>query len=146
MSAISIQSYAGLIKTLPVSNQAFTVKASNWENQLGEHHYTALFKGTKSILISRKDIFDTGNPELLMLKTILWGYPKGMRGSNFKNIYKQLDKLTAILAVTNTATLKIEDVADMQNQLNAISGLGLSTYSKLLYFSNLDLEAFPHLY
>lgn len=145
MSSLSIQNYADLIKMLPVADQAFTVKASNWKKRLSGNHYTELFKGEKSICISRQDIHNTKDSELLILKTILWGYPKGMRGSNFENIYKQLDKLTEILAVSNTATLKIDDVAVMQNELIKIKGLGLSTYSKLLYFSDFRFGNIPAL-
>lgn len=137
--------YIHLIQSLPVSDQAFTIKASNWQKALSDFHFQEIFNGAENICLSRKDLHDTNNVELFILKTILWGYPKGMRGKNFENIYKSLSTLSRILNVHDRAFLKTDDLYELQNKLQKIEGLGLSTYSKLLYFRDFKFNGLPAL-
>lgn len=141
----NIKNYINLIQSLPVAQQAFTVKASNWQKSLSDIHFQEIFKGSESICLSRNDVHDTNNLELFILKTILWGYPKGMRGKNFENIYKNLNTLSEILNVPNRVFLKKDDLSELQGKLNKIEGLGLSTYSKLLYFRDFKFDGVPAL-
>ncbi len=142
---MTIINYNSLIKSLPVSDQAFTVKTDNWKNALSENHFQKLFKGEANICLSREDVHDTNNLELFILKAILWGYPKGMRGHNFKNIYGSIDHLSEILNVPERGFLTMDDLPVLQKQLNRITGLGLSTYSKLLYFRDFKFDGVPAL-
>ena len=142
---ISLKNYTQLILSLPVSDQAFTIKASNWQNELSDFHFQEIFNGSENICLSRKDVHDTNDIELFILKTILWGYPKGMRGKNFENIYRNLNALSQILNVSDRAFLKTDDLYELQNKLHKIEGLGLSTYSKLLYFRDFKFDGVPAL-
>ena len=142
---MTIRKYTQLIQSLPASDQAFTIKASNWQKALSDFHFQEIFNGTENICVSRKDVHDTNNIELFILKTILWGYPKGMRGKNFENIYKNLEALSEILNVPNRAFLKKNDLSELQCKLHKIEGLGLSTYSKLLYFRDFKFDGVPAL-
>lgn len=145
MQGISIKNYTQLIQSLPVADQAFTIKASNWQKALFDFHFQEIFNGAENICLSRKDVHDTNNIELFILKTILWGYPKGMRGKNFENIYSNLIALSAILNFPDRAFLKTDDLYEIQNRLQKIEGLGLSTYSKLLYFRDFKFDGVPAL-
>ena len=137
--------YIHLIQSLPVADQAFTIKSSNWQKALSDFHFQEIFNGAENICLSRKDVHDTNNIELFILKTILWGYPKGMRGKNFENIYSNLIALSAILNLPDRAFLKTDDLYEIQNRLQKIEGLGLSTYSKLLYFRDFKFDGVPAL-
>lgn len=142
---ISIKNYNQLIQSLPVADQAFTIKANNWQNALSDFHLQEIFNGANHICLSRRDVHDTNNIELFILKTILWGYPKGMRGKNFENIYRNLIALSEILNVPDRAFLKTDDLYELQNKLQKIGGLGLSTYTKLLYFRDFKFDGVPAL-
>ena len=137
--------YIHLIQSLPVADQAFTIKSSNWQKALSDFHFQEIFNGAENICLSRKDVHDTNDIELFILKTILWGYPKGMRGKNFENIYRNLNALSQILNVSDRAFLKTDDLYELQNKLHKIEGLGLSTYSKLLYFRDFKFDGVPAL-
>lgn len=141
----TIKKYTNLILSLPVADQAFTIQASNWQKALSDFHFQEIFNGAENICLSRKDVHDTNNIELFILKTILWGYPKGMRGKNFENIYRNLSALSQILNVSDRAFLKSDDLYELQNKLHKIEGLGLSTYSKLLYFRDFKFDGVPAL-
>lgn len=141
----SINNYIHIIQSLPVAQQAFTIKASNWQKNLLIIHFQEIFKGSESICLSRNDVHNTNNIELFILKTILWGYPKGMRGKNFENIYKNLKALSEILNVPNRTFLKKDNLSELQCKLHKIDGLGLSTYSKLLYFRDFIFDGVPAL-
>lgn len=142
---IPLKTYTQLIQSLPVADQAFTVKASNWQKALSDFHFQKIFNGAKNICLSRKDVHDTNNFELFVFKTILWGYPKGMRGNNFENIYKNINPLSEILNLPDRAFLKSDDLYKLQNEIHKIEGLGLSTYSKLLYFRDFKFDGVPAL-
>ena len=137
--------YIHLIQSLPVAEQAFTVKAINWQKALSDFHFKEIFNGADNICLSRRDVHDTNNIELFILKTILWGYPKGMRGKNFENIYRNISTLSQVLNVPDRAFLKTDDLYEIQNRLQKIEGLGLSTYSKLLYFRDFKFDGVPAL-
>jgi hypothetical protein len=142
---VSIHKYLNLIKALPVIEQSFAVKASNWKNLLKPVHFENIFGNEEIIYISRFDIQETNCIELFILKTILWGYPKGMRGKNFENIYIRINTLVEILNVPKGAFLKIDDLYILQKKFKQINGIGLSTYSKLLYFRDFKFDGFPAL-
>jgi len=142
---MTIRKYTQLIQSLPVADQAFTIKASNWQKALSDFHFQEIFNGADNICLSRKDVQETNNLELFILKTILWGYPKGMRGRNFENIYRNLSALSQILNVPDRAFLNADDLYELQNELQKIEGLGLSTYSKLLYFRDFKFDGVPAL-
>lgn len=143
--SISIKKYIGVINVLPVGEQAFTIKANNWKSLISKKHFHELFENETSICLSRQDIHNTNNLELFILKTILWGYPSGMRGKNFNSIYQQIDGLSRILNVPKKESMTKGNLLLLQDQFNHIKGLGLSTYSKFLYFKNFIFDGFSAL-
>ncbi|ROI14817.1 8-oxoguanine DNA glycosylase OGG fold protein [Epilithonimonas hominis] len=141
----SVIKYTRLISSLPVMDQAFTMKANNWQKYLSDIHFKEIFKYQENICLSRREVHDNNNIDLFILKTILWGYPKGMRGNNFGKIYSRLNDLSEILNISNRAFLKTDDLYELQKRLKTIDGLGLSTYSKLLYFRDFKFDGVPAL-
>lgn len=125
---LELKDYKTVIQHLPVLEQAFQIKAVNWKKFLNNYQYDKLFKDNDCITINRLDIFNTQEQELFVLKILLWGYPRGMRGNNFLWITKSIEKIVEILSDGRA------DLLTMQNSFSNIAGLGLSTYSKFLYF------------
>jgi len=52
----SINNYTQLIQSLPVVDQAFTIKASNWQKALSDFHFQEIFLGAENICLTRKDM------------------------------------------------------------------------------------------
>jgi hypothetical protein len=138
---MSIDNYKILISNLPVRQQCFTTKRETWRNAEKEIDWLAdfnnkLFDNQKTLNISRQDIFDTkDSTRELILKTIYWGYTSGMRGNHFVNIMKHISTLEMtfknLIAKSNFTA---NDFNELTKIFEDISGLGLSTYSKFLYF------------
>lgn len=90
---MNIENFKILISSLPVRQQCFTSKKRTWqkaENKIDwlKEINNSLFNNQETLNISRQDIFDS--KELMrekLLKIIYWGYPNGMRGNNFWNIF-----------------------------------------------------------
>jgi len=142
---MNLTSYKTLIQAMPVKDQSFAIKAKNWINQLSGDHFDLLFEGKSEILLSREDILLTNRIDLFLIKTILWGYPSGMRGSNFPSIYSKLDELATDLNIPNRMQLNFEDLTLLQSKLQSYKGLGLSTYSKFLQLRGFRFDGIPAL-
>lgn len=125
---LKLNDYNTVIQHLPVLEQAFKIKAINWRKLLNNCQYDKIFKNNDDITINRLDIFNTQEQELFVLKILLWGYPKGMRGNNFSLISQFTEKIEEILNDRGA------DLTTIQGSFSDITGLGLSTYSKFLYF------------
>jgi len=146
---MSIEVYKTLISNLPVRQQSFTTKRTTWkkaENQIGwlNKLNDKLFGDKKTLAISRQDIFETTDLRELIIKTIYWGYTRGMRGNHFVNILKQIDLLQdTFTKLKYKAKPTSDDFTELTQTFKNISGLGLSTYSKLLYFLQLTFNENP---
>ena len=150
---MTLENYKHLIQNLPVRQQSFTTKRDNEKWRFAENKFQ-WFKDcndsyfTKGELkISRQDIFNIKNsPREKILKTIFWGYPTGMQGGHksFLGILSKIDKLEEILSdLQNSNNLTLDDLKKAQNNFKSISRLGLSTYSKLLYFFDIKINNKP---
>lgn len=140
-----LEDYKELIHALPVREQSFVVKASVWENQISKEDDTSCFERLSDITISRQDVFDTEDIRSLILKTILWGYPNGHRGNNFEKIYdcEPLRDLVEIIKDIRYCSLNKNEWGEVLSRFKKVKGLGISTYSKLLYFSNVSIDKVP---
>lgn len=136
------------IKNMQVNVQAFTSKRSTWEKYLSKNNDVSLilqeiFGNNKTVRISRADLFNlaqSGNYKRLIISTILWGYPQGMRGNHFATITAEINTLVNLL---KEAVSGISDWTEHYSKANRIVGLGLSTYTKFLYFVSAKVGAFP---
>ncbi len=142
--------FAELISNMPVSNQAFASKRSTWSAHINgkdaagealQAVFDAYTVDSENIFLSRGDLHDLAlKPHLaeFVLATIIWGYPRGMRGHNFKNVISQIDALCELLSDAR-ACPNSNWISHSEN-LKLIHGVGLSTYTKLLHFLSAKIE------
>jgi len=141
--------YKQLISNLPVRQQCFTTKRTTWEKVENQIEWLKqlnddLFGDNKTLTINRQDIFDTTNLRVLIIKTIYWGYTRGMRGNHFLNILKNIDLIeNTINELKKEPNPNTNDFNKLKITFENVKGLGLSTYSKLLYFSDLTFNDNP---
>lgn len=151
---IELENYRPLIQNLPVRQQSFNTRRDykKWQDAENDFHWYRAFNnqhfGNGSLLaISRHDIFDinhNGSIRELILKTIYWGYPTGMRGNNFNGILRNMQMLERVLAeIKKIVNPTSNDFFKIAKCFAGIGGIGLSTYSKLLYFSEIKFDGYP---
>jgi hypothetical protein len=147
---MKINNYRALISNLPVRQQSFVTKRSTWLKAEKEIDWLPtindkIFGNQKNLEISRQDVFDTtSSMRELILKTIYWGYTRGMRGNHFVNILKTIPTIENVLEyIKNKNNPSTNDFKDLAKTLKSIPGLGLSTYSKLLYFLEIRFNDNP---
>lgn len=146
---MNISAFKTLIANLPVRQQSFTTKRTTWEKAEKEIEWLRklndnLFNDKKIITISRQDIFETTDLRELIIKTIYWGYTGGMRGNHFVNILKQVSLLENTFSkLKQKQNSTSNDFTELSKIFKNISGLGLSTYSKLLYFLQITFNDNP---
>lgn len=149
---MKIDNYQTLISSLPVRQQCFKTKRNTWLKAEGEINWLKdlnkrLFEERKTLTISRQDIFNTNDSiREIIVKTIYWGYTGGMRGNHFINILKYIPLLESTFKeLKSKSQLTNNDFEEMTRVFKNIPGLGLSTYSKLLYFLNVRFNNNPAL-
>ena len=144
---MTLYDFKDLIRNLPTKEQSFTTKRTTWNkpeftiNKDFNQFVKESFK-TETLQISRQDCFDANqNFSELLFKSILWGYPSGMRGKTFQRIlnnYKVIKKsfddcIQEDIILTRSNFEKLE-------KLLRSTGIGLSTLTKLLYFKKIDID------
>ncbi len=141
--------YSTLIQNLPVRQQCFTTKRTTWLNAENQFDWlnqlnNNLFGDKETLTISRQDILDTNNLRSKVIKTIYWGYPRGMRGNHFMGILNGMNQLVSSLNnLLQKGNIDEYDFNEFRETVNQIEGLGLSTYSKILYFADISIEGHP---
>lgn len=146
---MSIAIYKVLISNLPVRQQCFTTKRMTWvkaENEILwlKQFNDNLFGEQPSLTISRQDIIDTNDLREIIIKTIYWGYFKGMRGNHFINILKHIDLIeNTLVTLKQTKRPTTENFNNLIEIFKSVKGLGLSTYSKFLYFYQMTFNDTP---
>ena len=146
---MNIDSYKILISNLPVRQQSFTTKRTTWLKAENEVSWLKLlndnlFGGKQTLTISRQDIFETVDLRETIIKTIYWGYTGGMRGNHFVNILKHIGLIeNTFRELKQTAKPTTDDFNKLIVTFKGVTGLGLSTYSKLLYFLQLKFNGNP---
>lgn len=147
---MNIDNYKALISNLPVRQQCFSTKRTTWKNAEKKINWLSnlndkLFDNQETLNLSRQDLFNTTNSTRdLILKIIYWGYTAGMRGNHFVNILQHIELLeTTFDDLKSKANSTNSDFKKLTKIIKGISGLGLSTYSKLLYFFNINFNNNP---
>jgi hypothetical protein len=145
-----LNNYKTLIKSLPVRQISGTTKRTTWQKYETNYPWLhqlndEIFNGKESVTLSRQDIIDSKSTiRHLIIKIILWGYLKGMRGNHFSNILSKIEVLESILLdLCKIENLTKADFEIAKVEFNKIKGIGLSTYSKLLYFLQLKIDGYP---
>ena len=146
---MNVDRYKILISNLPVRQQCFTTKRTTWlkaENEISwlKQLNDNLFGNKSTLTISRQNVFETKAPRELIIKTIYWGYTAGMRGNHFVNILNHIDTIeNTLLTLRQKSTLTNNDFHELTATFKNVPGLGLSTYSKLLYFFKISFNDNP---
>lgn len=140
----SIVKYGGLIKSIPISYQSTKIKKKVW----GRFSYNnkdsieaSIFGDKDEVEISRKDIFSEADTAKRIVMVLMWGYPTGGRGSNIEKILLEIDKLTALFSSVYNPNLTKDQANNLIKQFEGIRGLGISTWTKLLYFFNIAIDS-----
>ncbi|SEJ75203.1 hypothetical protein SAMN05216327_11892 [Dyadobacter sp. SG02] len=146
---MKIQDYSGLIRNLPVRQQSFTTKRSTWGKAESQIPWLAelnnkIFENRIAVTISRQDVFATDDVRELIVKTIYWGYPRGMRGNHVVNIFNAMKEIetefTLALARETNQSIDSSNFASLLELFESIEGLGISTLTKLLYFNDVTFD------
>jgi hypothetical protein len=139
--AININLFQSLIQSLPTRRQCFSIKRDNFQNIENAFPWAmtmnnGLFLNQDVIQLSRNDLFNhTIIDREKILKIIYWGYPRGMRGNHLINILNNVDQIVEELNRLHIINnLNSNDYISFHQWSGGITGLGSSTYTKLLYF------------
>jgi hypothetical protein len=115
--------FTDLISKMPVSNQAFASKRSTWSlytngNDAADAALKPFFDAysidSENIFLSRGDLRDLGLKTHLaafVKATIIWGYPRGMRGHDFKNVASHFYALCQLLSRLERLVAQLEKQA-----------------------------------
>lgn len=142
---MQLSQFQVLIGSMPVRHQAFRSKHSTWAPFA--HHESIrdaladLFAGNNEVFLSRDDLFELAASRELsqfVLATIIWGYPRGMRGNHFQNLLPRFSNLVNLLIGARDAG--IPDWDAHFRDITAIPGVGLSTYTKFLQFLRVSVQ------
>jgi len=136
-----IISFAQLIKQLPEAQHSFSIKKTNWTKT---KEVIKLFKKNDSMNISRTDLFELGESseevsKEFIIKVLMWGYPTAGRGKNIQNALAKIEEISHYLTTSKKNNINEEDL------INGIklSGIGLSTLSKFLFFLKIKMKEYP---
>jgi len=135
---------------MPYAEQLGRSKKKTWEEKLiGNGKFAKnivnLFGDDKEIEFSRADLFESAKNDDLdnfLAKVIVWGYPRGPRGDNFSSICKNIGSIKKLLTSANKG---ISDWQSHFDKLSKIDGIGMSTYTKFLYFKRVKIGELPAL-
>ncbi len=123
-----------MICQIPFRNHSFDISKSNWEGEYQSDLINRVFEGKNTITLNRFDLFNSAwNIEQFIIKTLMWGYPTKGRGNNIETILKDNNFNTLVIILDNYRDSEITAETLIQNA-NSISGIGVSTISKFIYF------------
>ncbi len=140
----SIIHYSELIKTIPVFNQSANIKKRSWERikyKDKDRIETGIFGNKKEVELSRADVLSEVDTAKRIVMILMWGYPTGGRGNNIESILEEIDCLSEILLSVDKQNLTKAQANSLIKRLEGIRGLGVSTWSKLLYFFNVRIDS-----
>ncbi len=110
---MQLSEFQVLIGQMPVRQQAFRSKRATWA-PFEQHEAIRVvladlfdkFGKSDEVFLSRGDLFELAQSNDLspfVLGTIIWGYPRGMRGNHFRDLLQHFNKLLSLLAAARDA-------------------------------------------
>jgi hypothetical protein len=133
---MNIEPYIPLIQNLPFTEQAFIPNEQRWSQILATANIQINIQKYNNGF-SRNDIFNLDLNIETIIKILMWGYPTGGRGNNIINVLNEGNHIIHILNSHNNSAIERNEICELINELDHIRCLGRSTWSKLLYFSNI---------
>ena len=145
---MTLRQYKTLIRELPYSDQAFETKKEIWQQYTKvdsnfSSHCKKLFT-SNTVKLSRLDVFNSCQNNFAegLFTTVMWGYPRNMRGNNFAKILSATKAHRIECCFPRNKNLSQEEFLSIAENLKS-TGIGLSTFSKLLYFFKYEIESLP---
>ena len=134
------------IRNLDVGNHTIRdIKKKNWDwlnFPEKDALYGAIFVNDV-INLSRAEVKAETDIKTKIMKVLMWGYKKtngSLRPQYFDSIVNHLNVLEPIFADIQNRNLNAAEINDVFDRFRAVKGLGISTYTKLLYFFNVSFE------
>ena len=140
----SITEYRDLIKSIPAHNQSSMIKRKVWDRfpyDEKEIIGQAIFGDKSEIELSREEVFTESDIAKKIVKVLMWGYPTGGRGRNIANILTKIGEVSKLLSQYDEKDITKDQAVELIKKLEDIRGLGISTWSKLLYFFNIAIDS-----
>lgn len=129
-------------QTIFVGN--ISLKWQNLINQfplVAESFHSLRRDNNDDLIISRQDVFETIGLPTRIIKSLIWGYPKGMQGTaNLQSIVEHLDQIVQRINDYNAGPFTRPRFVETYRILSEIRGLGPSTLSKILYFCGIHVR------
>jgi hypothetical protein len=146
-----MERFRDLIANMPIREQTFTSKRDTWDKYIPElpgidDLIVEIFGNNKSVEISRHDLFTLGegwNIKLFIFAAVIWGYPAGIRGRHFQSLFQNINYIEKTLI--SCRGRNIENWKEHYRKIYQIEGIGLSTYTKFLYFFRATINSIPAL-
>lgn len=143
---MKLSQFRSLIANMPVAHQAFTSKWPIWashenRNSIAGDALRAIFGKSPEVTFSRSDLRSLASkPDLaqFVMATIIWGYPRGMRGNHLANIISHLSSLTQLLS--DARAKPVTEWGTHYAKVRPIVGIGLSTFTKFLSFLSVQVQ------
>ena len=105
-----------------------------------------LFFGEQNqVLLTRKDVLRSrrGNVELFLLSALFWGFPQNLWG-RCTCAFNNWDLLVAMTnQIRRHPGMTSEDFEGLFQTMDAMGGLGISTFSKFFYFLQASIDGYP---
>jgi hypothetical protein len=141
-----LSEFRTLVANMPVEYQAFASKRSIWAPHLNRNDNAGdalrtIFGTSREVTLSRSDLRSFAcKPDLgqFVMATIIWGYPRGMRGNHVSNLIGHLGSLTQLLSTARTQP--VVEWGTHYAKVRPIVGIGLSTYTKFLSFLSVHVQ------
>lgn len=141
-----LSEFKNLIENMPVPYQAFASKRATWASHIDEDNEAGnalrtIFGKSDEVTLSRSDLRGLASKLDLaqfVIATIIWGYPRGMRGKHVENLIAHIGSLTTMLAAAKTQP--VTDWSLHYANVRPINGIGLSTYTKFLSFLSVRVQ------
>lgn len=137
--------YSNLIKHLPYKEQSFETSKETWSSFKNEELFAKTYARTfneSTIKLSRNDLFTCCNQrkEDALFLIVFWGYPLGYTRPNtmmslFPKFLKTIPELNSHLNLQGNINYN-----DFKTIINSLSGIGLSTLTKFLYFFQMTVN------
>ncbi|MDY5683007.1 MAG: hypothetical protein SPG48_05570 [Treponema sp.] len=134
------------IRNLDVGNHTIRdIKKKNWDwlnFPEKDALYGAIFVNDV-INLSRAEVKAETDIKTKIMKVLMWGYKKtngSLRPQYFDSIVNHLNVLESVFAEIQNKNLNAAEINDVFDRFRAVKGLGISTYTKLLYFFNVSFE------